>query len=211
MTDRIEELRREAWEHLKAAEKCLTLAHALMGELVEVEHVRVAPSRRSPGPRSEHRERVVQGIYALTRGGRSFTTSELRQWLHVKGHEVPSEYKLTQILNEWKKHGTIRSHGNTKARYWTRVPHPAEPVNRRSQTPPEVAVVHRNPSQRARTSRTRVSGKAVREAARKSGLRLVRHKHRVEFVDDAGTVVATSSEDARGLKRTNKQLRQAGY
>lgn len=200
------ELRKDADWHREQWRDCNAQAAELENLLTaEERHVTVRePTRLQDRPKYE--ETVRDAAYELTQGGAVFCTADVVN----AGVPYPTAMKWLKV---WEGREMLESIHDGGKLWWSRTKTYAPPVNRPRRETPERLVVRREARRQTveGIGVKRVGNKVLETAARKHGLTLVRRNHTIEFQDNQGNVVAHGSGEAKGLKRTNKQLRESGY
>lgn len=201
-----EELRRDADWHREQWRECSTAAGELENALTADErHVQVKePTKIHERPKYEEMVRDI--AYELTQAGNVFCTAD------VVDAGVPYQTAM-KYLKIWEKREMLESIHVSGKLWWSRTKTYSPPVNRPRRETPEASVVRREARRQVveGIGIKRIGNSVVEGAARKHGLTLVRRNHKIEMVDREGNVVAHASGEAKSLKKTNKQLREAGY
>lgn len=196
--------------HSDLAQSFRTEAYRLktLAEQAGVRHVEVKQLRPKEPRRDLHKE-VREVAYELTQAGNLFLTADVSIALGI------TTQTALRYLREWEAHGMLECTQEGTSFLWGRVVHESEPVNRRKEQAPEMAVVHEFKRQEvAGTGRARTGSPLVDQLIREvapQGVTIKRRKHKVEFVKDGQVLAnASSTPGASSLKKTRGQLRQHG-
>lgn len=202
----IADLREEAEWHRLEWRACAIHAGELENALsADQRHVQVKPTDiRS---RRDYEVEVIQIAYEL---GEQFMTADVV----AAGIPYPTALRWLRV---WEERGSLESMKDGARLVWARTATVPEVINRRKEETPEAQVVRLQPRGTVTgVGSFRSGSKLVDELIRQvapQGLRVRHRKHKYEFVDRNGLVVANCSTTpgASSLSRTRGQLRQNGF